>query len=193
MAHRPLLDLARLEGVGRRLARLRPVRVAARFARAERGATAVEFALVSLPFLILVMAMIELGLVFLVSLTLENAIIDAGRTIRTGEAQTAKITAADFKTAVCARMNWLGDRCAGALALDVRTYADFASVSASNADGTVPDPVAWDPGKAGSIVLVRGYYTWPLVTPLMQTGLQSANGKRIIYAATAFMNEPYEQ
>ena len=193
MAHRPLLDRALVERVGRRLARLRPVRVATRFARAERGATAVEFALVSIPFLVLVMAMIELGLVFLVSLTLENAIIDAGRTIRTGEAQSAKITAADFKTAVCARMNWLGDRCAGALSLDVRTYADFASVSASNANGTLPNPLAWDPGQAGSIVLVRGYYTWPLVTPLMKTGLQTANGKRIIYAATAFMNEPYEQ
>lgn len=193
MAHRPLLDRALAGRVGRRLASLRPVRLATRFARAERGATAVEFALVSIPFLLLVMAMIELGLVFLVSLTLENAIIDAGRTIRTGEAQGAKITAADFKTAVCAKMNWLGDRCAGALSLDVRTYADFASVSASNASGTVPDPVSWDPGKAGSIVLVRGYYTWPLVTPLMNTGLQSANGKRIIYAATAFMNEPYEQ
>lgn len=188
MAHRPLLDRAR-----RRLAGLRLARTAARFARAERGATAVEFALVSIPFLLLVMAMIELGLVFLVSLTLENAIIDVGRTIRTGEVQGAKTTAADFKTAVCAKMNWLGDRCAGALSLDVRTYADFASVGASAANATVPNPPTWDPGKAGSVVLIRGYYAWPLVTPLMNTGLQSADGKRIIYAATAFMNEPYEQ
>lgn len=37
------------------------------------------------------------------------------------------------------------------------------------------------------------YYAWPLVTPLMRTGLQSAGGKRIIYAAAAFANEPYEQ
>jgi Flp pilus assembly protein TadG len=183
MAHRSILDRARL----------RLARAAVRFARAERGATAVEFALVSIPFLLLVMAMIELGLVFLVSLSLENAIIDVGRTIRTGEAQGAKLTAAGFKTAVCNKMSWLGDRCAGALSLDVRTYADFTSVGASAASATAPNPTAWDPGQAGSIVLVRGYYTWPLVTPLMNTGLQSADGKRTIYAATAFMNEPYEQ
>lgn len=188
MAHRPILDRAR-----RRLTRLRLARAALRFARAERGATAVEFALVSIPFLLLVMAMIELGLVFLVSLTLENAIIDVGRTIRTGQVQGAKTTAADFKTAVCNRMSWLGDRCAAGLSLDVRTYADFTSIGASGASAAPPNPTAWDPGKAGSIVLVRGYYEWPLVTPLMNTGLQSANGKRIIYAATAFMNEPYEQ
>lgn len=186
MAHRSLLDRAR-----RRLAKVRLARTAARFARAERGATAVEFALVSIPFLLLVLALIELGLVFLVSLTLETAIIDVGRTIRTGEVQGAKTTAADFKTAVCNKMNWLGERCAGALTLDVRTYSDFGSIGTANA--TAPNPPAWDPGKAGSIVLVRAYYAWPLVTPLLNTGLQSANGKRVIYAATAFMNEPYEQ
>lgn len=188
MAHRPILDRAR-----RRLTRLRLARAAAGFASAERGATAVEFALVSIPFLLLVMAMIELGLVFLVSLSLENAIIDVGRTIRTGEVQGAKTTAADFKAAVCNKMNWLGDRCAGALSLDVRTYADFTTVDASSGGATAPNPTVWDPGQAGSIVLVRGYYEWPLVTPLMNTGLQSAGGKRVIYAATAFMNEPYEQ
>ncbi len=194
MAHRPFLDRAPIDRAPidrarRRLARFRLARTAVRFARAERGATAVEFAFVSIPFLLLILAMIELGLVFLVSLTLENAIIDGGRTIRTGEVQGAKTTAADFKIAVCKKMNWLGDRCAGALTLDVRTYADFASINKA----TAPDPPAWDPGKAGSIVLVRAYYTWPLVTPLLNTGLQSADGKRIIYAATAFMNEPYEQ
>ena len=183
MAHRSLLDRVR-----RRLAR-----AAVRFARAERGATAVEFALVSIPFLLLILAMIELGMVFLVSLTLETAIIDVGRTIRTGEVQGAKVTATDFKTSVCNKMNWLGDRCAGALTLDVRTYVDFASVGASAANGTMPDPPAWDPGKAGSIVLVRAYYAWPLVTPLLNRSLQTADGTRIIYAATAFMNEPYEQ
>lgn len=188
MAHRSVLMRTR-----RKLARLRLARTAVRFARAERGATAVEFALVSIPFLMLVMAMIELGLVFLVSLTLENAIIDVGRTIRTGEVQGAKTTASDFKTAVCGRMDWLGDRCAGALSLDVRTYADFAGVGASAADGAPPETLAWDPGKAGSVVLIRAYYTWPLVTPLMDTGVRSVDGKRIIYAATAFMNEPYEQ
>ncbi|MDR6624028.1 pilus assembly protein [Caulobacter segnis] len=193
MAHRPLLDRAPIDRARRRLARLGLTRTAVRFARAERGATAVEFALVSIPFLLLVMAIIELGLVFLVSLTLESAIIDAGRTIRTGEVQGAKTTAADFETAVCGKMNWLGDRCAGALTLDVRTYADFASIGGSAANATAPDPPAWDPGQAGSIVLVRAYYTWPLVTPLLNTGLQSADGKRIIYAAAAFMNEPYEQ
>jgi Flp pilus assembly protein TadG len=176
-------------------ARRRLARLVSRFSRAEQGATAVEFALVIIPFLTLVFAMIELGLVFLVSLLLENAVIDAGRTIRTGEVQTNGGTAASFKTAVCDRIGVIGSMsCASALQVDVRTYADYStSTTSASSTATVPTTMQWSPGTAGSIVLVRAYYTWPLVTPLLQTGLQNANGKRIIYAATAFTNEPYDQ
>ena len=102
-------------------------------------------------------------------------------------------TGANFKTAVCAKMSWLGANCNSALSIDVRTYADYATTNASNLNTIVPTTMAWNPGTAGSIVLIRAYYSWPLITPLLPTGLQNANGKRIIYAATAFSNEPYSQ
>ena len=176
--------------VRRRLAHL-----AGGFSRAEQGATAVEFALVFMPFLMLIFAMIELGLVFLVSLLLENAIIDVGRTIRTGELQNTGGTAATFKTAVCNKIGPIGSMsCASALQIDVRTYADYStSTSSAGATSTVPTTMQWNPGTSGSIVLVRAYYTWPLMTPLLQTGFQNASGRWIVYAATAFTNEPYDQ
>jgi Flp pilus assembly protein TadG len=184
MAYSFVLDRAR-----RRLARL-----AGRFARGERGATAVEFAIVAMPFMLLIFGLIELGLVFLVSLTLENAVIDVGRTIRTGQVQTTGGSATSFKTAVCDKMSWLGSTtCSSALQVDVRTFSDFATSNTSALNNTVPSSMTWNPGTAGSIVLIRAYYTWPLITPLLRTGLQSSDGKRIIYAATAFTNEPYEE
>jgi len=173
-------------------ARKRLARQAGRFARAERGATAVEFALVGVPFLMLIFAIVELGLVFLVSTTLETAVSDVGRTIRTGQVQTGSGTAATFKTAVCNKLSWLGSKCQDALQIDVQTYADYAATRTESGKSDVPTSMRWDPGQPGSIVLVRAYYTWPLITPLLNTGLQSANGKRIIYAATAFSNEPYQ-
>jgi len=179
MAH-----VARLKRVSRRASLL------ARFARARRGAVTVEFAFVSIPFLLLVFAIIELGLVFLVSMTLENAVIDVGRTIRTGEVQSAGGTAASFKTAVCTEMSWLGSACDAALSLDVRTFSGF-SASGSALNTAKPNTPCWDPGGPGSIVMIRAYYNWPLVTPLLQTGLQTSNGKRMLTAATAFSNEPY--
>lgn len=171
--------------------RRRTADLAARFARAEDGATALEFALVAMPFLLLVFAIIELGLVLLISLTLENAVIEVGRTIRTGEMQKNGGTAASFKTAICNKMAWGGVGCQTALSVDVRTFSDYASSTPTN--NTVPTTMTWNPGSDGSIVLVRAYYTWPLVAPLLNTGLQTASGKQVIYAATAFTNEPYNQ
>ena len=165
-------------------------RLVARFGRARDGATTIEFAFVAIPFLLLIFAIIELGLVFLVSVTLENAVIDTGRTIRTGEVQTSGGTAATFKTAMCAQMSWVGASCSSALSIDVRTFTGF-STTGSALSAAKPATPCWDPGGPGSIVLVRAYYNWPLITPLMQTGLQSAGGKRMIAAASSFSNEPY--
>jgi Flp pilus assembly protein TadG len=179
-----MAPVARLQRLKRRAGLL------ARFARARRGAVTVEFAFVSIPFLLLIFAIIELGLVFLVSVTLENAVMDVGRTIRTGEVQTANRTAAAFKTAVCTEMSWLGSACSTALSLDVRTFTGFTA-SGAVLNAAKPNTPCWDPGGPGSIVMIRAYYNWPLVTPLLQTGLQTSNGRRMLTAATAFSNEPY--
>jgi len=176
-----MVEVSRLHRIGRSR------RLLARFARARGGATAVEFALVAGPFLLLVFAIIELALVSLVSVTLENAVSDTGRQIRTGELQTAGGTAAVFKTAMCGEMSWIGTACSTALTIDVRTFTGF-SAAASGAKPTTP---CWDPGGPGSIVLIRAYYSWPLITPLLQTGLQTSSGKRVITAASTFTNEPY--
>ena len=165
-------------------------RLFTRFARARGGATTVEFAFVALPFLTLVFAIVELGLVFFVSVTLENAVIDTGRKIRTGELQTAGGTAATFKTAVCTEMAWIGAACSDALSLDVRTFAGFSASNTAVA-ANQPQTPCWDPGGPGSVVMVRAYYAWPLITPLLETGLKSSNGKRIVTAVAAFANEPY--
>jgi Flp pilus assembly protein TadG len=179
-----MAEVSRLHRIGR------SQRLLARFARARGGATTVEFAFVALPFLLLIFAIIELGLVFLVSVTLENAVIDTGRQIRTGELQTTGGTAATFKTAMCDKMSWVGASCSSALSIDVRTFTGFAT-SGTALSATKPKTPCWDPGGPGSIVLVRAYYNWPLITPLLQTGLQASGGKRLILAAATFSNEPY--
>src|SRR4051812_31196334 len=83
----------------------------ARFARAQDGAAAIEFAFVAIPFLILVFAIFELGLAFLVSMTMENAIMNVDRKIRTGEFQNANASASTYRTAICQQMSWLGASC----------------------------------------------------------------------------------
>ena len=169
-----------------------------RFARARQGATAIEFAIIATPFLVLFFGVIELAMVFMVSLTLQNATDYAGRAIRTGQFQTsAATTKSDFKTLVCKNMNWLQTPCATKLTVDVQTLSTFTSagsVTAANPTRFNPDSTCWSVGGAGDIVLVRTYYQWDIFTPLLNASLVNmgaGTGKRLISATSAFRNEPW--
>jgi Flp pilus assembly protein TadG len=172
----------------------------ARFARAERGVTAVEFGLVALPLFVLTFGALELALVFLVSTTLDAATENASRQIRTGNFQiSAANTRADFKTLVCSGMTWLSDQCAGGLTVDVQTFTSFATLAAippMNPSTFIPGttPTCFKTGNPTDIVLVRTYFVWNLFTPLLNNALENmggGSGKRLISSTTAFKNEPY--
>lgn len=173
-------------------------RFSARFARGRGGSAAVEFAMVALPFLALIMGILEISMIYLVSTTLENATADAARQVRTGELQTAGgATAATFATKICNELTWLGSStsCLSKLYVDVRTFSTFSGV-------TQPSPVAngavnttalkFQLGAAGDIVLVRSFYQWTLFTPVLDGMAATLNGgSTLITATAAFKNEPY--
>ena len=170
--------------------------LAKRFLRARRGATAVEFAMIAGPLLMLIFGILELALVFMVSTTLETATAQAARPIRPGELQASGASRADqFKKAVCDRMSWLGSTCLANLYVDVRTYSDFTSLRddpSLGAKSMDPDSTCWSPGGPTDIVLVRTYYVWRIFTPLISRALVNAGGdRRLVTAVEAFRNEPY--
>lgn len=171
------------------------IRVLRTFARARTGATAVEFAFIAGPLLMLIFGVLELALVFMVSATLEGATAAAARPMRTGHLQTTGGDRTSFGKAVCDRMSWLGSGCTSNLQVDVRTYSDFTSLrddpsmTGRNFD---PAKTCWSPGGPTDIVLVRTYYTWTVFTPLLSGTLVNAPGnKRMISSVAAFRNEPY--
>lgn len=169
---------------------------AARFGRAERGATAVEFALISLPLIGLILGTLELAMILLVVTSLETATEGASRRIRTGEFQTsAANTRADFKALVCGGMSWLSSQCNSNLTVTSQVFNDFGTL-AGNTPMTGATFVAnggcFATGNPTDIVLVRAYFTWPLFAPLLNHLLDNmGNGNRLLSAATAFRNEPY--
>jgi Flp pilus assembly protein TadG len=174
-------------------------RFSRRFARAERGVTAVEFGLISLPLLVMTFGLLELAIVFLVGATLDTATEVASRRIRTGEFQiSAANTQADFKTLVCSSMTWLADQCAANLWIDVQTFATFNGLAnappVNGATFKPPAGLCFSPGQPTDIVLVRAYFEWSLFTPLLNNALENmgdGSGKRLITSTTAFRNEPY--
>lgn len=177
------------------LARLLPRRLR----RDERGAVAVEFAFVAVPFVLLLGAIVETSLLFLADQILESAVGDAARLIRTGQATDTStggkaLTHAEFTQKVCDRLYILFD-CAY-LVTDVRTYDTFNAATyglpvdgSNNIDKT---KLAYQPGTSSGIVVVRVYYQYPLFFANLGLGLATlGNGKHLLAAVTAFRNEPY--
>jgi Flp pilus assembly protein TadG len=178
--------------------RLLPARLARRFVRRQDGAAAVEFALVALPFLALIFAILETALVFFANQTLEAAASDAARLVMTGQAQTAGYNQASFKQQVVCNLLQTGVSlfdCSNGVKVDVKTYTSFGAIT-----NTVPvnngqldtSGMVYTPGAAGDIVVLRLYYEWPIYVSLLGNNLSTlGNGKRLLVATSVFRNEPF--
>jgi Flp pilus assembly protein TadG len=179
--------------IARRFRRLVPLR---RFRRDQKGATAVEFGMIALPFLGLMFAIIETALVFFAGQTLETAVADSSRLIMTGQAQNGAFDKVKFKEAVCTRVKGLFD-CSGQMKIDVRAYSQFAVANMSKPTATAcnfPDSdFQYNPGGPGDIVVVRVVYKWPIFVGLWGLSLadMSGCGARLIMSTSTFRNEPF--
>lgn len=169
-------------------------RLFGRFRRNKDGATAIEFGIVGVPFLVLMMAIFETTMIFFTQSALETGVANAGRLIRTGQVQTQGISEAAFKTAVCDSLAGYLD-CDARLTIDVRSFTSFGGVvlpDALNEDDELAGGNTFSPGNTSEVVVVRAFYVWDMVTPDHITGLANmAGGKRLIAAASAFRNEPF--
>ena len=169
---------------------------ARRFWSADKGATAVEFALVATPFLMLLFGIMELAVIFLVTASLENATQQATRTIRTGELQGGSTpTAASFKATLCDNFGFLQSDCQSNVYVDVREFNSFQTVSQTNpvVNGNFnQNALTFDPAGPNCIVVATTYYVWPLFVPMMNQALVRINGgKTLIRSTSAFRNEPF--
>lgn len=160
------------------------------------GAAAVEFAIVAAPFLALLFAILQTGLVFFAEQSLETTAADTSRLILTGQAQNQGLNQGTFQTAVCARLSALLN--CGSLMIDVRTYNDFSSANTSlpiDQNGNLQNNFVYQPGAAGDIVVVRLMYQWPVFMSLLgfnKSLTNLANGQDLLMATVAFRNEPYQ-
>lgn len=167
----------------------------ASFASANGGASAVEFAIISIPFLALLFAIFELGAMFVASTSIDAATESAARQIRTGQLQSgASNNAAGFKTLVCNGISWISSSdCAANMSLDVRTFSSFTAVTATTPvkNGAIDQSqLTFNAGNSCDIVLVRAFYPWTLLAPTLEPGLPNLNGtQRLLVATVAFRNE----
>jgi Flp pilus assembly protein TadG len=167
--------------------------------RADRsGVTAVEFAIVAMPFLMFLYGIIAVGLYFFTTFTLENGLEQASRLIRTGQAQKANMTDVQFKNEVCSYMPGFVD-CQNKLRVNVRSFveADMTPEVTQGeclSNGSLTSLTTYTPGAANQVVLVTLCFEWELAKkiPFLQLG-DMGNGSRLIQAATVFRTEPYPE
>jgi len=175
-----------------------------RFSKKKEGSTAIEFALLILPFSALLFAIIETAVVFFISSTLGHALSETSRPIRVGDFQRdCSDTPERFKAAMCENMISIGS-CENQLSVDLVASADGKfninllpplppEDPATPDEETPPLPSTYQTSAGGDVIITRARFHHRLVLPGNLTFLANRNGNiRVIESTTAFRNEPFE-
>ncbi|HYD86598.1 MAG TPA: TadE/TadG family type IV pilus assembly protein [Vitreimonas sp.] len=170
-----------------------------RFKRARKGSAAVEFALVVFPFFLFLFGLAEVAMIGFAQTSLNYAVAETARQIRTGEAQMSGASAGDIRQELCDELNkFMIMTCEGNLYLDVDRFDSFTSASNDEADpiqnGEFSESgFGYTPGAPSDIVVVRAYYRWEVMTPMFAPVFSNvSHGQRIMVSTMMFRNEPYQ-
>jgi len=165
--------------------------------RAERNkaSAAIEFAVIAPVFFLLLMGIIENGVLYFAGSTLQYATDNAARYVRTGQAQSANMTQAQFRTRICNDIAPLL-ACDTNLQIDLQAFSGYSGASfgtATDSSGNLKSSLNnYQPGVACNVVLLRSFYTWRVLTPVLSTFLTNMKtGYHLIAATAAFRNEPF--
>lgn len=170
----------------------------------DSGFTAVEFAMVAMPFIMLLFGILSVCLYFFTTFTMENAVWQASRAIRTGQFQQGQgsyagmVTLEDRKTAfrkaLCANAPGFIDCNQAAIIVQSNTTFGGIVEPACQTNGTMINPATagFAPGGASSVVLITVCYPWKFggQLPFMKLG-DLGDGSLLIQASVAFRTEPY--
>lgn len=178
------------------------------FGSDAKAASAVEFALVSLPFFLLLAGIIQISLIVWAAQNLDDALQRASRVIYTGtfqndsgaEASQSKLLN-NLKSVICGEQNNKIPTVfnCGGLRLDVTLSSSFAS-------GNVPpilDPKTGDwssnfgsrysCASPGAIVVVTAAVKFPVAFSILNAGAtQFSDGSRLLQSTAVFRTEPYQ-
>lgn len=182
--------------------------------RSKDGAAAIEFALLAIPYFLIVFAILETFVAYLGEQLVGNAVDTMARKLRTGNitynlGRTATdMNVTQFRQAFCTEISIL-IQCSATeaatpskLFLDVRTFSTFAAIPTTiprtSAGDLDTSTFAFTPGGPKTINSVRAYYKWDTVTDLVRpyiTNMRPTDGSRpnyfLIVETSAFQNEDY--
>lgn len=164
--------------------------------RDRRGATAIEFAILAMPFFLLVFAVLETTLSFTAEQVMANSMDRLAREIRTGQIVPTDTDEASFRQLICDDLEVFVAAGCPDLHFDLQSYASFDDVPKSipfAGPGELDTSgFKYDPGGAGTINNLRVIYEWPVYTDLMKSRIAGLDdGRVLLYTTTTWQNEPF--
>ena len=160
-----------------------------RFRKDRRGVTAIEFALVLPPFLLLTLGTLEIALLQLTSSSFANAVNEVSRPIYTGSAGC--ITDPEVvKELICSHIK-IRDQanCLGNTKIVLEEIAAFGGGSQFDDFDAIVESA--DTGSSGAIMMMQVYHQWEILVPFMDLPLGGGQGAVTFAHNTAFRNEPF--
>lgn len=170
------------------------------FGRHDGGNVAIEFALLALPFSLLVFAIIESSVSFAAQQMLANATDDMAREFRTGHYRPDDLVTDKklVETYICERIRLVvADDCPG-LVVDLKSYETFTEAAKSQvyftSDGDLDESgFGLDLGRSGTKNQLRVFYRWPVITDFMRKSMSNLpDGKTLLHAMVTWQNEPFD-
>ncbi|GAC1332757.1 MAG: hypothetical protein NVSMB26_12900 [Beijerinckiaceae bacterium] len=168
------------------------------FARSNNGAVAVEFALISVPFIALLLAIFQTAVVLFANQALESSTETAARQIMTGQAQGSNLTVSQFRDLICPPPGANGVAPGNSLPalidcskliIDVRTAASFSSADTTKDVFTNPSQAQFTPGPASTINVVRVLYQLPPYLAIF--GVIGGPTTNVLMSTAVFQTEPF--
>lgn len=169
----------------------------------KRGSTAMEFALLAIPFALLVFAILESCISFAGQEVMANITDDVARQLRTGQLRKATVTEDSIKQLICSRLEiMVAQNCPGLL-VDLREYPTFADAASAGfkivdgdivlTQGTNSTTFSVSPGLAETRNMLRVFYKWPVMTDFLAKQMANLkDGKTLHFASVTWQNEPFD-
>jgi len=156
-----------------------------------------EFGFIALPFFAILISIFQIGLIFLAEAELETAAEKATRQLLTGQVQNGGVTQSQFIASICANLPAFFT-CSGVMA-DLQQVSAFSSAVTSaptltyNSQGQVTNKWNFNTGTAGSILVLRVFYQFPVIPgPLSLNFANLPNGTHLMLTTSVFQVEPYK-
>ncbi|MGN7439169.1 MAG: TadE/TadG family type IV pilus assembly protein [Alcanivorax sp.] len=156
------------------------------------GATAIEFSMLFMPYLLISLGIIELSLMYLSASLVEGATDSAARLIKTGKIQQTNGDPQQmFRDALCDFATVLVD-CEDFI-IEVTTIDSYGDYSAATFDSNGDlIPQGFDPGASNDRVVIRVAYRYQMITPIVGPLLNGPGGSTLFMSTIVMQSEPYE-